>query len=241
MMLSSRGFLKPSATPCASLNSCKSRYRFGSGSQLPTRSAPFRRIAAKAATTAAAETERFPRWEFMYRDLCSKNVTSLSPEEAAEMVKDGKAVLVDVRMKEVHEKAHPEASVNAPIFQQMDMSQLSVGKVMKLVAMTANGVQPTEYNPKFVEQVRAAAVDGKAVILACEAGGTLQATTNFATGKTSRSLKGCWKAIQSGAISADKCYHLDGGVYRWFTAGLPMTGEYDTSNVGRTPNAVVDK
>lgn len=49
------------------------------------------------------------------------------------------------------------------------------------------------------------------------------------------------QAIQSGAISADKCYHLDGGVYRWFTAGLPMTGEYDTSNVGRTPNAVVDK
>ena len=29
--------------------------------------------------------------------------------------------------------------------------------------------------------------------------------------------------------------HLDGGVYRWFNEGLPMVGEYDGSNAGRTP------
>lgn len=28
------------------------------------------------------------------------------------------------------------------------------------------------------------------------------------------------------------------GVYRWFTSGQEMEGEYDTSNVGRTPNVV---
>ena len=31
--------------------------------------------------------------------------------------------------------------------------------------------------------------------------------------------------------------HLDGGVYNWYKSGLPMTGEYNTGNVGRTPNA----
>ena len=34
--------------------------------------------------------------------------------------------------------------------------------------------------------------------------------------------------------------HLEGGVYGWFTAGLPMRGEYSTENLGRTPNAAKD-
>jgi len=34
--------------------------------------------------------------------------------------------------------------------------------------------------------------------------------------------------------------HLDGGVFRWHKDGLPFNGEYDASNVGRTPNAAKD-
>ena len=34
--------------------------------------------------------------------------------------------------------------------------------------------------------------------------------------------------------------HLDGGVFRWYKVGLPFDGEYDASNVGRTPNAATD-
>lgn len=52
---------------------------------------------------------------------------------------------------------------------------------------------PLQYNPRFLEQVAAAAAGGKAVILACEAGGTLTSSANFATGKASRSLKAAWK------------------------------------------------
>lgn len=37
-------------------------------------------------------------------------------------------------------------------------------------------------------------------------------------------------------LPAERVKHLDGGVFRWFAAGLPMVGEYDASNAGKTPN-----
>ena len=37
-------------------------------------------------------------------------------------------------------------------------------------------------------------------------------------------------------MAADRVLHLEGGVYRYAAAGLPMTGDYDGSNAGRTPN-----
>lgn len=46
-----------------------------------------------------------------------------------------------------------------------------------------------------------------------------------------------WKALASGR---DDVKHLDGGVYGWYTASLPFYGEYDKSNLGRTPNAAVE-
>ena len=44
------------------------------------------------------------------------------------------------------------------------------------------------------------------------------------------------QVVTSKVLSAEKVLHLDGGVYRWAAAGLPMVGEYDGSNAGRTPN-----
>jgi hypothetical protein len=59
-----------------------------------------------------------------------------------------------------------------------------------------------QYNPRFLELVKAAGAEGKAVVLACEAGGTMAASTNFPTGKTSRSLKAAWKVGGWGAWEA---------------------------------------
>ncbi len=36
-------------------------------------------------------------------------------------------------------------------------------------------------------------------------------------------------------------YHLKGGAYGWYNAGLPFRGEYDASNVGRTPSVVEEE
>lgn len=37
------------------------------------------------------------------------------------------------------------------------------------------------------------------------------------------------------ALPASRVKHLEGGVFRWNAAGLPMVGEYDASNAGKTP------
>jgi hypothetical protein len=54
----------------------------------------------------------------------------------------------------------------------------------------ANGVAPVEPNPEFLEELKAAAAGGaKGIVLADEAGGTLEPTASFQFGKPSRSLK----------------------------------------------------
>lgn len=93
-------------------------------------------------------------------------------------------------------------------------------------------------NPEFTAQVAAAAADGKAVILACEAGGSITASTSFATGKASRSLKAAWRVLYTQILPADKVMHLEGGVVAWYQAGLPMVGEYNASNAYKTPAGV---
>lgn len=47
----------------------------------------------------------------------------------------------------------------------------------------------------------------------CETGGTIKPTTNFMTGKTSRSLKAAYRAVDEKL--APKVAHLDGGIFAW--------------------------
>jgi hypothetical protein len=32
-------------------------------------------------------------------------------------------------------------------------------------------------------------------------------------------------------------FHLSGGLYQWFQDGFEVVGEFDSANLGRTPNA----
>lgn len=100
--------------------------------------------------------------------------------------------------------------------------------------MAVNGVTPMAVNDQFSDEL-SEACKGKGAILMCEAGGTMTPSPSFVTGKVSRSLKAAYKALEKGQMK--DVAHLDGGVYNWFKSGLPMIGEYDTGNVGRTPNA----
>lgn len=59
----------------------------------------------------------YPNWDSIHKQLTEKyRLQSVPVQEAAEMIEAGKAVLVDVRLKESFEEAHPEGAVNAPIF-----------------------------------------------------------------------------------------------------------------------------
>jgi 3-mercaptopyruvate sulfurtransferase SseA len=43
------------------------------------------------------------------------------------------------------------------------------------------------------------------------------------------------QVVTNDALPASRVKHLEGGVFRWNAAGLPMVGEYDASNAGKTP------
>lgn len=151
------------------------------------------------------------------------------------MAQLGKAVVIDVRPKEDFDKGRPKGAVHVPAFVVIDAPS-SPGEWGKWLACKANGVVPTKANADLPAQIAAAAAGGKSVILACEAGGTLQPTVSFPQGKVSRSLKAAWKVLATSALPADRVLHLEGGVFGWYKSGMPMDGEYDGTGSGRTPN-----
>jgi len=93
-------------------------------------------------------------------------------------------------------------------------------------------------NPDFIAAAKNAAGSDKAVIVACEAGGSSAATGTWKSGKASRSLKAAWKLLATDTLSADRVYHLESGVLGWYMAGMPMSGEYNSARAFKSPNAV---
>lgn len=181
---------------------------------------------------------RMPDWVGIHRQLTTQyKLRTISPKEAQQLVQKGTHVIVDVRPPMQHEQSHPEGSQNAPLFQPVNWGKPGFKKFLRAAAFMANGVTPVEENDEFLDDVRRV-TGGKGAIFACEAGGTMRPTPNFPAGKASRSLKGAWKVLAADAVS--EALHLDGGVYGWYQAGLPMVGDYDKSNLGRTPNATVE-
>lgn len=154
------------------------------------------------------------------------------------MIASGEWVLLDVRRPDQHEEAHPQGAVSVPMYRLIDTSSLDVARVLKLVAFSFNGVSPIESNSDFVAEALAA-TGGKRIITVCEAGGTMRQTVNFPQGKPSRSLQAAFKLIKEGGLSGDSVAHLERGVYGWYQAELPMTGQY-SPDLGRTPMAAKD-
>lgn len=150
----------------------------------------------------AANTARmghaFPVWQVVFETLQAKNLRTVAPEDASQMLESGNWVLLDVRLPAAHESSHPTGSVSAPLYRPIDYSQLDVVKVLKTIAYRFNGVNPVEPNPDFIDRLRQLTADGKGVITMCEAGGTMKPSTNFPEGKASRSLQAAFKILDSG-------------------------------------------
>lgn len=199
-------------------------------------------VVVASATETDGYTEKYPSWDSIYKQLNFKyGLKSISVDEAAILIDEGKAVLLDVRLAEDFAESHPKDAASVPAF-RIIKAQDGVGfsRMLKSLLMKANGVTPTEGHPEFPTNAAAVAGAEKVVILACEAGGSPLATSTFPTGKASRSLKAAWKLLHTGVLPAERVVHLDGGVLAWYKAGLRMEGnlEYDPSKAGRTPNAV---
>jgi hypothetical protein len=58
-------------------------------------------------------------------------------------------VLIDVRPKDVYEKAHPEGAKNAALFRKFELGKTSFTGLLRATALALNGVSPVEPNPDF--------------------------------------------------------------------------------------------
>jgi rhodanese-related sulfurtransferase len=174
----------------------------------------------------------------VYGVLKDKELRTIAPEEAADLIKTGDWVLLDVRRPDQHEGAHPEGCVSVPMYRLIDMSKPDFAKVMKVIAYSFNGVQAIESNSDFTKEALAAA-GGRKIITMCEAGGTMKPSVNFPFGKPSRSLQAAYKILAEGGVNAGDVAHLERGLYGWYQAELPITGDYKP-DLGRTPMAAAD-
>mmetsp|Transcript_11996 Transcript_11996/g.36450 ORF Transcript_11996/g.36450 Transcript_11996/m.36450 type:complete len:234 (-) Transcript_11996:1007-1708(-) len=170
-------------------------------------------------------------WEVMqpdlYKMLESGDFVTSPPEEVLDMVEDGKAVLVDVRLAEDYEQVHAINAKSVPLFQRIQT--VSVENAIKSVFYALNGVKGTEENPNFVsgvEEVFRGLGQGQRLYFMCDAGGTCEAVPGFIYGKQSRSLQAVYKAVDEANVPADMVGHVAGGLRGWAGAGnLGLTGE----------------
>ena len=91
------------------------------------------------------------RRDSIYQQLNFKyGLQSILADDAAIMIDEGKAILLDVRLAEDHPKSHPKGSVSCPAFRVIKTSDgFGVGRMMKGLLMMANGVTPTEVSFSF--------------------------------------------------------------------------------------------
>lgn len=217
---------------CVGARSSRSRLT-NSVSLVQTRAGSRRSVLVRSVSQEQQQNEeylvKYPAWEGIQRELTQKyNVTSISPQEAKEMVDAGKALLVDVRPPQSFEERRAKGSINVPAFRVIDVQADQGGgltSMLRFAVMKFNGVTPTEANPEFPDLMRStvsAHETATTVILMCKQGGSLTPTTTFPSGKVSRSLKACWRLVYNNALSADNVLHIDGGLKGWEDAGFDM-------------------
>lgn len=120
--------------------------------------------------------------------------------------------LIDVRPVEDFNAFHAPGSVNVPLFGPITVDSLS--KLMKQALYSFNGMKGTDENPKFLEQMAAAAPSKSKVLIICDSGGTYMPVGVVAEGRRSRSFVAIYKMLESGAGWKD-ILHVYGGIREW--------------------------
>lgn len=196
-------------------------------------------VKAQSSTNETATLTRLPHWDKIWESLSQQNIPSIQPIDAHALLKDGKAVLIDVRPDEEFEKAHPIGALHAPAFRIIKPTNAgNFSSLLKWAVMTSQGVTATQIVEEFPEKVASLVPAGKIAIIMCESGGSLDSSPQFKTGRQSRSLTAAFRLLDSGKLSADCVVHLKGGALGWDLSRLPFNGEYDRSVAFKSPNAI---
>ncbi|QDZ19457.1 rhodanese-like domain-containing protein [Chloropicon primus] len=189
-------------------------------------------------TTMKTKTgEEYTLWPVIHIRLSnSEKFSVIDPEDVEEMVKSGKAVVIDVRPEYQYKgNGHISESVNVPLYRSVQGQ--SFFKTLKKIAVAAMAMKATERNPDFVQDACEALSttkpedEDRLLICCCSIGGSMETEVvskrgkvfsdpEKAFGRESRSLKACYELIQAGF---PKVAHLRGGIAMWRHKDMPMT------------------
>jgi rhodanese-related sulfurtransferase len=151
-------------------------------------------------------------WIETRKALTDFGLQSVSSQDASNMVKDGKAVIVDVRTKQAYEIEHVEPSMSLPLYVRAKGGEGSFAKKVFL------GSKTTRKNEDFAADAKALLGDEqRTIIVACSTGGDL--TTEGSV--DSLSLRACNELIGAGYTNVR---HLGGGIAAWKAEGLAVAG-----------------
>jgi rhodanese-related sulfurtransferase len=112
-------------------------------------------------------------WSVARKSLADFGLESVSSYNASNMVKDGKAVIVDVRTKQAYEIEHVEPSMSLPLYVRAKGGEGSLAKKVFL------GSKTTRKNEDFAADAKALLGDEqRTIIVACSTGGDLANNSN---------------------------------------------------------------
>jgi rhodanese-related sulfurtransferase len=160
-------------------------------------------------------------WSVARKSLADFGLESVSSYNASNMVKDGKAVIVDVRTKQAYEIEHVEPSMSLPLYVRAKGGEGSFAKKVFL------GSKTTRKNEDFAADAKALLGDEqRTIIVACSTGGDLANNSNGngsgnEFGRDSLSLRACNELIGAGYTNVR---HLGGGIAAWTAEGLAVAG-----------------
>jgi rhodanese-related sulfurtransferase len=183
--------------------------------------------------TGPKEGGRIPEdrdWPEMRKSLLDFGLESIAPEEAQKLVKQNKAIIIDLSAK--YYLSHIEPSVHVPLYKVVKAKDTltSLGNFLSKVTL----LDWDAVNRNFVNDAKEILGDEKRLmIVSCTGGGSLKnviesksngggASSDSDSGTKSRSLRAAYELVQAGYTNVA---HLQGGITAWKAAGLPMEGK----------------
>jgi len=169
-------------------------------------------------------------WTEMRKSLLDFGLESIAPEEAQKLVKQNKAIIIDLSAK--YYLSHIEPSVHVPLYKVIKAKDTltSLGNFLSKATL----LDWDAVNRNFLNDAKEILGEEKRLmIVSCTGGGSLKSeisnsksnrggTNSSDSGIKSRSLRAAYELVEAGYTNVA---HLQGGINAWKAAGLPMEGK----------------
>ncbi|XP_051143136.1 rhodanese-like domain-containing protein 14, chloroplastic [Andrographis paniculata] len=180
-----------------------------------------RGLTIQNAATKPAKSPAEEDWKTKRKVLLEKKVRSVEAKEALRLQNENNFVILDVRPEAEFKEGHPKGAINVQVYRLI--KEWTAWDIARRAAFAFFGIfSGTEENPEFLQIVESKLSKDSKIIVACTAGGTTRPSQNLPEGQQSRSLIAAYLLVLNGYTNV---YHLEGGIYNWFKAGLPVEAE----------------